>query len=49
MNQLFIPKSKYPNYTKAQIALMLKNPRYSGKTIRENGIIVREPGFYCDK
>lgn len=46
----FIPKSKYPNHTKAQIAAMLKNPRYCGKTIiDEEGKIAREPGFFCDK
>lgn len=46
---MFTPKSEFKVGSKKEIAKTLKNPRYSGKTIKDkDGNIVREPGFYHD-
>ncbi len=49
-NQQFTPKADFwPFLLKKDMAKTLKNPRYSGKTIRDtDGTILRGPGFYHD-
>lgn len=49
LKQTFIPKTKYPKHTKAQLRKIFPGMRYSGKTfINDKGIIENEPGFYVN-